>query len=313
MGFFCHPDHTGCTPLRCGGEEEDEEEFTRIVYDSHEDEHMQEAMGVDEHAGGQAKDKFPVYQPPQRQQQFSLPWADLNGNQKESLVTSAGPGTGVVEQSSRELGRIGRAKQSRNKSSSAMRSLLPFSTSSTGASFNSLYRPIFVTGIPTKAYLYKPIPTDPIDVEVHRTLRDLTSEASGLLALRRVEAGRYEIEGRNVVVYRAGNGLMVHEHDPGGPTIDNIPLPTYINLAANVALDLQRLVRDETFIEFGESKLDDPSLDGDDRYRAMQIACMQAMIREQEADRQWSRQVSDLSMRDASRPLSLAGSAQFAS
>jgi len=200
---------------------------------------------------------------------FSLPWADLDGKKKNSLVTS-----GLLQMNGSTL-------HSSTKSSSTAQSILPFSTGSTGTSFNNLYRPIFVTGIPTKAYQYKADSTDPIDVEVHHALHALNPEALQLVALRRVEAGRYEIEGRTVSAYRGSSGgLLVHENEVLGADIGDLLLQAYINLVANVAQDIQRLASAETFYSAGAARVNDLSADRDERYEAMQVACMQAKIRE---------------------------------
>mmetsp|Transcript_95254 Transcript_95254/g.166353 ORF Transcript_95254/g.166353 Transcript_95254/m.166353 type:complete len:256 (-) Transcript_95254:34-801(-) len=188
-----------------------------------------------------------------RSEQFSLPWADLSGNHKASVMTSGGE---LNKQSSREA-------------------LFPFSLGSTGSGFNTLYRPKFVTGLPFQAYLYQPNLTDDIDVEVYRVLQSLSGEAAALLELRRVQAGKYEIEGRSVLIYWSANGLLVHE-DEVGPGIDDMPVSAYIPLAANVALDLQRIASVESFIHAATPS---HGIVDDERYRAMQIACMQATMR----------------------------------
>jgi len=211
--------------------------------------------------------------PVETKKQFSLPWADLNGNQKESVV-------------SEPLSPSGRTK----------RSLLPCSTGFAVQSRNlldsaSLPRPKFMSGIPTKAYLYKPTSTDPIDVEMHHALLALHPEFASVLALLRVESGKYEIDGRNVVIYwDSAGGLLVHEEEVGGHSIADMPLQAYISLVANVALHIQRPAASGvlTFVEFEGPKTSDPSVDGKDRYSAMRIACTQAKLREQETERQCS-------------------------
>jgi len=211
--------------------------------------------------------------PVETKNQFSLPWADLNGNQKESVV-------------SEPLSPSGRTK----------RSLLPCSTGFAVQSRNlldsaSLPRPKFMSGIPTKAYLYKPTSTDPIDVEMHHALLALHPEFASVLALLRVESGKYEIDGRNVVIYwDSAGGLLVHEEEVGGHSIADMPLQAYISLVANVALHIQRPAASGvlTFVEFEGPKTSDPSVDGKDRYSAMRIACTQAKLREQETERQCS-------------------------
>lgn len=205
----------------------------------------------------------------------SLPWADLNGTQQESLLTC----------SKIDISSPATRRQARDHSASPVRSLLPFA--STNFSLNNMPRVRFLTGIPTKANLYKPEPTDPIDVEVHHTLRKLDAEASIVLALRRVEPGRYEIDGRIVLVYWHPEGALVHENEVDGPSMADMPLQAYINLVANVALALQRSAADNSwfqnvdmFFDAGAPRTTDRSLEGEDRYRAMQIACMQAQMRE---------------------------------
>lgn len=238
--------------------------------------------------------------------QFSLPWADLNGTQKDSLLTPERcprslQGNDSVEHVSPLHGS---QRRGRNDSTSPPRrvpnaepkpvaSLLPFSKDSKGSSFSSLPKPRFLSGIPTKAYLYRPNPRDPIDVELHRILQGLDAEASQVLALRCVSPGRYEIDGRQVHIYwdefSGSSRLLVHEDEVGGPSIADMPLPAYMRLVVNVALDLQRPVNagSLTFLHVAGSKTSDlKHADGEDRYRAMRIACTQAKLREEEAERQ---------------------------
>jgi len=274
---FCLP---ACSD-RCRGTDEDEldddsrvglftdvdEEITRIVYHIEDARITSEKRRILSENNGRVYDRVPCLTDPHAK--FSLPWADLDGKKKNSLVTS-----GLLQMN-------GSTSHSSTKSSSTAQSILPFSTGSTGTSFDNLYRPIFVTGIPTKAYQYKADSTDPIDVEVHHALHALNPEALQLVALRRVEAGRYEIEGRTVSVYRGSSGgLLVHENEVLGADIGDLPLQAYINLVANVAQDIQRLASTETFYSAGAARLNDLSVDGDERYEAMQVACMQAKIRE---------------------------------
>lgn len=283
---FCNP---GCSS-RCradcseGGEDDEldeDAEFTRILYDPHrlpadclssQDESVPADTALSSsvvEVDGLKKQISGGRNPGMK---FSLPWADLNGNKKDSLVTSSKAGLA----------------QSQSRSHSPTTSLLPFSRGSTGRSFNSLYRPEFVTGIPTKAYAYKPNMADGIDVEVQKALRILSPEASQLFALRCIEPGKYEVEGRTVDVYWGINGLLVHENVGDGLSIGDMPLQDYINLAAAVAMDLQRLAKNDTFLTNGVGLTHDPMLSGDQRYEAMQIACMQAKMRKDEAEKQWS-------------------------
>jgi len=209
----------------------------------------------------------------------TLPWADLHGIQQESLETASN-----IDQLL-SFSSPATRRQAMDKSASPVRSLLPLA--STNFSLNNMPRVRFLTGIPTKANLYKPEPSDPIDVEVHHALQQLDAEASCVLALRRVEPGRYEIDGRIVLVYWHPSGAHVRENEVDGPSMVDMPLQPYINLVANVALDLQHSAADNSwfqnvdlFFDVGASKTTDRSLEGEDRYRAMQIACMQAKMRE---------------------------------
>jgi len=240
-----------------------------------------------------------------------LPWADLNGNQKESLLSPAKQnGAGSAEPLSPISREAQLFRQRSRDNSSPSRSLLPFSNGSTGSTFNSLPKPKFLSGIPTKAYAYTPDTTDPIDVELHRSLRDLNQEASVLLALRFVTSGRYEIDGRDVQLYWDGEGasrrLMVHEDEVGGPSIADMPLPAYIDVVANIATDLQRPAVSApvlTFAQTGAYKTSDAGrLAGEDRFRAMNIACTQAKLREEEAERQCSGSVAGSLRRNCSSP-----------
>jgi hypothetical protein len=241
--FFCH---SVCGP--CRGDE-DEENLDDLDEDFYREVGYQMPVPV-----AQVVSKW-------NETEFSLPWSDLTGNQKESLMTTP-PISPRRHQTPPPL------------------SLLPISKGSTAHSFNSLCRPIFVTGVPTKANVYTPSPRDNIDAEVHSALMKLHSEAAALLALRRVEPGQYEIEGRRVVVYKGAQGFFVHEDEVGG--IADMSLQAYIALAANVALDLQK------FAAFPDETLDKlfpggPTLanipNDEDRYGAMQIACMLAKLR----------------------------------
>lgn len=266
--FFCAPETCG---ENCQGDFEEDDEFKLVLFEADEFIKLKHSYAALSPAG---KVEAPI-QSRGQPQQFSLPWADLNGNKKENLVTSA-PGD--------------RAPCEAKK----MGALLPCSTgSSTGKGFNDLYRPIFLNGVPIKAYVYKPDEADPIDVAVARALRTLIPEASKLLALLRLGPGKYEIEARIVSVYWAASGLLVHETGTAGPNIDDMPLQAYINLAASVALDLQKLAMEDSssqvldsFFDGGARHIHDPTLDGEDRYCAMQQACMQAKMREMEAERQ---------------------------
>jgi len=206
--------------------------------------------------------------------QFSLPWADLDGKRKDCILAD--------KACARTNGAM-YGQQRNGQSSDPAKSLLGFSGSTSGTALSGLPRPRFVTGIPTKAYQYKPDPSDPIDVALKEALKALNEEAAMVLALLRVKPGRYEIDGRQVVIYEdtqlMRRRLLVHEDEVGAPSMADMPLDAYIRLVSNVALDLQKPVAAGlTFFE-PASKFVTES-DGPDRYRAMRIACTQAKIRE---------------------------------
>lgn len=198
-----------------------------------------------------------------------LPWADLNGTQQRSVLSSH---------------EAKHRRPSRSRDDPTDRMLLPCSTYS---QLPALPAPRFITGIPIKACKYEADPTDPIDVEISRNLRMLDAESGQVLGLRRVRPGCYEIDGRQVVVYYGGLGtrhLLVHEDEVGGSSIADMPLPAYIELVANVAVSLQgrgalAVASALTFVEAGRGSSVRDS-DGEDRYRAMRIACTQAKLRE---------------------------------
>jgi hypothetical protein len=219
---------------------------------------------------------------PELKQELSatlLPWADLNGNRKESLLT-ASPRGEKADSITHEAHVFDKGQPTR--------SLLPCRT---GDSAVILPKPRFLSGIATKAYFYAPDATDPIDVELHRALSELDQEASMMLQVRCDGQGRYELDGRDVVLYWDDMGgskrLLVHEIQVCGPSIADIPLQSYLRLVANIALDLQRPVANGvlSFMHGGVKTSDSGRLDCEDRFNCMRIACTQAKLREQEAEK----------------------------
>lgn len=272
--MFCQPQECA---NRCGLDNEENEDCEDFLPDKNVSDDMpigrpvlnsefSQALGLVPAGGGWRKTSS------------GLPWADLNGIQEESLVTAP-----TIDQLS--FSSPASRGQARDQSASEVWSVLAFA--STNFSLNNMPRVRFLTGIPIKANLYKPEPNDPIDVEVHNALRKLDAEASIVLALRRVEPGKYEIDGRIVLVYWHPSGAHVRENEVDGPSVVDMPLQAYINLVANVARDLQHSAADnswfqnvDVFFDVGAPRTTDRSLEGEDRYRAMQIACMQAKMRE---------------------------------
>merc|ERR1711970_1209382 len=98
------------------------------------------------------------------------------------------------------------------------------------------------------------------------------------------------------MVYQYGNSLRVRETDIDDGIAD-MPLQDYIRLVADVAVDLQTgppanlsmRNRFDSFLDVGAAKTNDRSLEGDDRYRAMQSACMQSWIRHRDGQGQFAR------------------------
>lgn len=218
---------------------------------------------------------------------FSLPWADLDGNQRPNTLL-----TPATQESSQQRSEDWRRRRGDEvfQSNEKEGSLLPFASkfaTPNAPKFANLPMPKFVTGIPVKAYQYEPHPDDPIDLALYSQLQKLDEEASMTLGLRRVEPGRYEIDGRQVRVYMGRRGdsqFMVHEDEVGGRMAD-MNLSAYIRLVANVAVSLQRpgFMPTLTFLEYKGKPLHD-DLAGEDRYAAMRMACTQAHLRQQEVE-----------------------------
>lgn len=171
-------------------------------------------------------------------------------------------------------------------------SLLPLTSSGLEAEgLTALPAPRFVSGIPIQAYLYKADPSDPIDVELQRNLQLLPTDVLNVLSLRRIQhgsikriqQGMYEIDGRQVRIYRGGAGSMqylVHEEGVGSSGIADMPLRAYVNLVGNVATSLKRLGMSPTFADTASTAVNKIRDDSDDRYVAIRIACTQAELRD---------------------------------
>jgi len=158
--------------------------------------------------------------------------------------------------------------------------------------------PTFISGLAVPAHRYVAVESDIMDVEVARRLQELSPAAAGALRLRRLEPGRYEIDGRLVTVRRrcatAWDGddvcLLVHEDTVQGAP--GVPLPAYLHQVANVALSLKR-PKPPSAMTFADDRKPCASLEnvnGEERFNAMQVACQQAKVRE------WA--VSEISQRN---------------
>mmetsp|Transcript_94465 Transcript_94465/g.148678 ORF Transcript_94465/g.148678 Transcript_94465/m.148678 type:complete len:265 (-) Transcript_94465:14-808(-) len=195
------------------------------------------------------------------------------------LETSAQLGGMVVSCDERYdfplLDPISHAAPSQGKSRQA-----PMTTAAPAASL-----PGQVFGSP--ACLYQPDPTDFLDVELLRCLRLLDAYAQATLVLRRLGNGRYEIDGRFCQLRRDHSQIVVQEEATGM----EMELHAYINQAAHVAVSLYRPKHQrvqEKRLSFNGSGMaetprgmHDDRLLCDDRTNAMQVACIQAKMREQ--------------------------------
>lgn len=195
-------------------------------------------------------EKVPPSKPPA---EFTIRWANLQGMQGKAITEDG----------------------------TTHHSLLPLT--STGLEAEALPAPRFVSGIPIQAYLYKADVSDPIDFEVQRNLQLLPADVLNVLSLRRIQKGMYEIDGRQVRIYRGGAGSMqylVHEEGLGASGISDMPLRAYVSLVGNVAASLKRLGMSPTFADTASTAINKIRDDSDDRYVAMRIACTQAELRD---------------------------------
>mmetsp|Transcript_54365 Transcript_54365/g.94539 ORF Transcript_54365/g.94539 Transcript_54365/m.94539 type:complete len:301 (-) Transcript_54365:45-947(-) len=221
---------------------------------------------------------------------FSLPWADLDGNQRPNTLLSPRKEVASREPSQPSGDWRRRRGDEVFHATEKEGSLLPFASNFANPNapkFANLPMPKFVTGIPVKAYQYEHDPYDPIDVALYSQLQKLDEEASMTLGLRRVEPGRYEIDGRSCRVYMGrsrDSQFMVHEDEVGGPSMADMALSAYVRLVANVAVSLQRpgFMPTLTFLDKGTQLHD--NVEGEDRYAAMRMACTQAHLRQQEVE-----------------------------
>lgn len=186
---------------------------------------------------------------------FTLLWADLQGMPKTPVSLSDG---------------------------NMHHSVLPLTGNQVTGGFPALR---FLSTLPMKAYLYKADRSDTIDIELQNALRSLPAEDLNVLALQRMEPGKYEIDGRQVHIYRGGDDdvqCLVHEDDVNSGITD-MPLQAYIKLVANVAVSLQRRGVSPSFKDTGEATATKKLMTGggedDSRYRAMRLACTQAELR----------------------------------
>mmetsp|Transcript_43147 Transcript_43147/g.119340 ORF Transcript_43147/g.119340 Transcript_43147/m.119340 type:complete len:319 (+) Transcript_43147:55-1011(+) len=217
-------------------------------------------------------DTTAVYQPPatscilrplstdEFQTADGIPWAGVNGPSQQDLHGSLGG-------RSRQLGRLqgSSASQSPARGQSPVPSINPV----TG----------FIT-LAVSACNYKAEPSDPMDVQMSLQLRALEPDAAEALMLRRLAPGIYEIDGTYVTLRSSADGgrdLFVSEN--GVFT----PLAAYLAHAANIAMQIRPPApRTLTFNTLKAAKL--VEADSDDRFESMQVACLQAEVRERTAE-----------------------------
>jgi hypothetical protein len=122
---------------------------------------------------------------------------------------------------------------------------------------------------------------DPLDESFSRCMRRL-GLSEQLLGVKRLDAGRYEIDGRRVRLHwkdASQSEVLAVEEDVPDPTIRENPLATYLNQAARVAqfrVD-QGLPTRPSFGNVGAPLGD--SMDEDARVSCMNLACEQAKLR----------------------------------
>lgn len=122
---------------------------------------------------------------------------------------------------------------------------------------------------------------DPLDESFSRCMRRL-GLSEQLLGVKRLDAGRYEIDGRRVRLHwkdASQSEVLAVEEDVPDPTIRENPLDTYLNQAARVAqfrFD-QGLPTRPSFGNVGAPLRD--SMDEDARVSCMNLACEQAKLR----------------------------------
>jgi len=184
---------------------------------------------------------------------------------------------------------------------------MPRSCSSSSSHASFYYNQQHPVGVPpgtcAAASMYMADPADPIDLMVAAGLATLDRASASKLMLRRLNMGKYEIDGRKVSV-RWGDlggisGLVACEDEVKDQSSGEMPLIAYLSQAANVAAallggrsDMPKISRipKEQRLTFADDSSQDATqalkLDdiGNERCESMRIACEQAMLREQAAE-----------------------------
>jgi hypothetical protein len=164
------------------------------------------------------------------------------------------------------------------------------------------------------ACLYQPDPSDYLDAELVRALRGLDSYAQATLILRRLSPSWYEIDGVKCYLGCDERSRILVQEELTGMEME---LRDYINQAAHVAVSLYRSKHQraqEKRLSFNGAGgvgtprgLHDDRL-GNDRMREMEVACLQAKLREQACASPLVNAQKNASRAFAYTPLLLSGS-----
>mmetsp|Transcript_87330 Transcript_87330/g.271313 ORF Transcript_87330/g.271313 Transcript_87330/m.271313 type:complete len:490 (+) Transcript_87330:61-1530(+) len=143
-------------------------------------------------------------------------------------------------------------------------------------------------------------PSDPMDQVLMLHLLSSGQGAAPALRARRLGPGAYELDGRRVTLRWAPGSrteLWVHEDDVGeGAAADDLPLRTYLRLAANVVASLggsvsgapaiSRLPQELRLTFDSAGAADGPlsSMEGHQRLSSMHKACEEARLRQTAAE-----------------------------
>merc|ERR1712187_603517 len=126
-----------------------------------------------------------------------------------------------------------------------------------------------------------------------RCIRRLPTDFASALMVRRLALGRYEIGGRRTsLLWRSAldRELLVYEEEIQDPDAKPVPLFQYLREAASVAVQIKPLAPRALSFTCARGMgnvVPVPTLNvGDnDRYQSMQLACAQAKLRAQSADK----------------------------
>lgn len=150
----------------------------------------------------------------------------------------------------------------------------------------------------TRCYSYTCDSSDPMDRVVMETLVSLGVETASRLRIRRLDVGKYEVDGRRISLRWGSNPseLVACEDDVGGDLAGRgTHLVSYLRQAADVAASLGgrqtgapliARVPQDMRLTFSSSGPGTESIDSEHLHRreSMRIACEEAMLRERAAE-----------------------------